>query len=221
MQEHDGLEGTAGSDPASKSDASPLDAEALDYLRTVIRKEANDVFHPAFTKRAQSLEKQLEDLSQKISEIAAPKQKQEQVSETEVLSRQIRELSQKYEAAQRQLEDKEVSSHIMKHLQSHNVQMPDVAAVVLKGHFKYDGGRVIAVDEYGQEVETDKVIKDLLASKPGFRPPRNASGTADRGGGGSRPGLPNVGDSNPDELSREDLIKLAGGEEKARKLGYI
>jgi len=223
MESNTGHEsGNTDTDSGNKTDASSFDKEAMKVLQEMIRTESNNVFHSGFTKRASGLEKQLDDLTKQIAEMQAPKLKTEQVSETELLSRQLKDLSQKYEGAQKKLENKEINDHIMSHLRTHNVQMPDVAAVVLKDRFKYEGGRVVAMDEYSQETDTDKIIEGLLKEKPGFRPPRNASGTAAIGGGGASANLPSMGnDSDPDALSRDDIVKMAGSEEKARKLGLI
>ncbi len=210
----------AGSDPDKTSAASPLTREQMEeILGKFVQDKVNEVFHQAYTKRSSTFDKKLSDMSAQIEELAKPKT--QEPSELETLQKQMKDLHQKYEAAQETLKDKEITTHISHALSKHNVQMADVAAMVLKPKFIYENGEVFAKDEFGQQIKTDKVIEEFLQSKPGFRPPRNAQGTAERGGGGSRPGLPDHGTSSSDEFSKKDFIDAAGSEEKAKALGWI
>lgn len=137
--------------------------------------------------------------STKQSEPAKTGKDADLMAKFEEQGRKIEQLQKENAAKDKRLADREVISHVSTALSKHNVQMAPAAVKLLKDYFQFDGERVVAKDEYGDEIETDKVIAKFLAENEGFRPARNASGTAQRGGGGHRPNL-------PDNTGRQDSL---------------
>ena len=225
MQESTGPEkDSAGSAPDQNAAASlPLNKEAQEFLNQFVQDKVNEVVHAAFTKRNQPIEKKLSDITAQLEGLTNPTPAPDKgPSEMDLLKRQMSDLTGRLEGAKKELQDKEVASHITSALTKHNVQMPEVAAMVLSKSFSFKDGRVVGVDQYGQETTTEKLIEALLHDKPPFRPARNAQGTATSGGGGSRPGLPEQSEPTTDgSLNKEELVKAAGSEDKAKALGWI
>lgn len=215
MQEDNTQETVAGESGTPKKTDAALSKETETLL--------NDLIHSAITKRLKGFEQRLSDISVGSGE---KKPEGKPSSEIETLTRQVKDLTSKYEQAQRAIADKEIASFLTGQLSERGAQMIAPAVKLLKDNFKFEDGNVVIRDEYGDLKDPSEAIDKFLNDNPGFKKAKNQTGTAKSGSSsGVRSAAVQelqIGTGVSDgTMTREQLISIAGDEETARKLKWI
>ena len=148
--------------------------------------------------------------------------------ETLTLTQQVKELSRKLQATEQAKAEEKLNAFIFQTLGNHKVQYPDKAAKLIRDKFKVQNEQVVALDEFGDPIDPNKVIEDFLNETPIFKPPRNIGGTGRAGSTGSTssPRAPAQGteeDNNPANWGYDQFSKRFGKEkaDKLRSMGLI